>query len=313
MPEQIKCLIIGSGPAGYTAGIYTSRANLNPVLIEGMQPGGQLTITHEVENFPGYPKGESGPGIMSDLRQQAVHCGTDIRAGMVTHIDFKQRPFRCIVDDNHEFAADTVIVATGATARWLGLESEEKYRGFGVSACATCDGHFFKGKDVAVIGGGDTALEEARYLANLCRKVYLVHRRDAFRASPAVQKNIFNTPNIEIVWNHVPKEILGTQQGFLKSVTGLLLSNTQDGSEQAIAIDGVFVTIGTIPVTDLFKGVLELTPEGYIKTQPAPFTNIRGVFAAGDVQDLHYRQAITAAASGCMAGIEAARFLNENG
>jgi thioredoxin reductase (NADPH) len=311
MSEKIKCLIIGSGPAGYTAGIYASRANLNPVLIEGIQPGGQLTITCEVENFPGYPKGESGSNIMEDLRQQAINCGTDIRAGIVTQIDFSKRPFRCFVDDTHEFIADSVIVATGATARWLGLESEEKYRGFGVSACATCDGHFFKGKDVAVIGGGDTALEEARYLANLCRKVYLVHRRDAFRASPSMQKLIFNTPNVEIVWNHIPKEILGTQQGFMKSVTGLLLRNTQDGSEQTIAIDGVFIAIGTTPVTDLFKDVLEQTPEGYIKTQPTPFTNIKGVFAAGDVQDLRYRQAITAAASGCMAAIEASRFLNE--
>ncbi|MDR2868630.1 MAG: thioredoxin-disulfide reductase [Bacteroidales bacterium] len=311
MTEKVKCLIIGSGPAGYTAGIYASRANINPVIFEGIQPGGQLTITCEVENFPGYPKAASGPAIMDDLRAQALNCGADIRSGTVSEVDFSRRPFRCVIDYEKEILAETVIVATGATARWLGLESEEKFRGFGVSACATCDGHFFKGKDVAVIGGGDTALEEARYLANMCRKVYLIHRRDQFRASQAMQKTVFDAPNIEILWNYVPKEITGTQQGFLKSVTGLLLSHTQEPSEKTIDIDGVFIAIGTMPVTELFQGILDLTPEGYIKTNPTPFTNVKGVFAAGDVQDVRYRQAITAAASGCMAAIEAARFLNE--
>ncbi|MEG1555931.1 MAG: thioredoxin-disulfide reductase [Bacteroidales bacterium] len=313
MTENVKCLIIGSGPAGYTAGIYTSRADLKPVLIEGIQPGGQLTITSEVENFPGYPKGESGSGIMEDIRQQAIYTGTDIRGGMVTKVDFSQRPFICMIDDEKEIAAETVIVSTGATARWLGLENEKKYRGFGVSACATCDGAFFKGKVVAVIGGGDTALEEALYLAKLCNKVYLVHRRDEFRASAAMQKRIFETTNIEVVWNSVPQDILGEQQGFIRKVTGLLVVNKIDGLERTIEVDGIFIAIGVSPVTELFQGQLDMDEQGYIITQPGtPFTSVPGVFAAGDVQDTRYRQAITAAASGCMAGIEAAHFLNEN-
>lgn len=310
--ENIRCLIIGSGPAGYTAGIYASRAGLHPVIIEGMQPGGQLTITSEVENFPGYPKGQSGPLIMEDIRQQSVNAGSEIRQGMVTSVDFSKRPFHCVVDNDTEIEAETVIIATGATARWLGLESEAKYRGFGVSACATCDGNFFRGRTVAVIGGGDTALEEALYLSNLCKKVYLVHRRDAFRASQAMQDKVFAKENIEILWNSIPAEVLGEQKGFIKSVTGLKLTDTLDKSEKNIELDGVFVAIGVNPVTELFKGQIDLDAQGYIITDRAGRTNVAGVFAAGDVQDPHYRQAITAAASGCIAAVEAERFLNNN-
>ena len=310
--EQVKCLIIGSGPAGYTAGIYASRAGLKPVIIEGMQPGGQLTITSEVENFPGYPEGQSGPNIMDDIRQQSLRAGSDIRQGMVTSVDFSQRPFRCLVDEEHEIMADTVIIATGATARWLGLESEEQYRGFGVSACATCDGNFFRGRTVAVIGGGDTALEEAMYLSNLCEKVYLVHRRDAFRASQAMQDKVFQKNNIDIQWNSIPVEVLGEKKGFIKNVTGLKLADTKDKSERVLPLDGIFVAIGVTPVTELFKGQIELDAQGYIVTDKGGRTNVPGVFAAGDVQDPHYRQAITAAASGCIAAVEAERFLNQN-
>ena len=310
--ENIKCLIIGSGPAGYTAGIYASRAGLKPVIIEGMQPGGQLTITSEVENFPGYPKGQSGPNIMDDIRQQSLNAGSDIRQGMVTSVDFSKRPFRCVVDEEHEIMAETVIIATGATARWLELESEEQYRGFGVSACATCDGNFFRGRTVAVIGGGDTALEEAMYLSNLCAKVYLVHRRDAFRASQAMQDKVFKKENIDIQWNSIPVEVLGEKKGFVKSVTGLKLADTKDKSERVLPLDGIFVAIGVTPVTELFKGQIELDAQGYIVTDKGGRTNVPGVYAAGDVQDPHYRQAITAAASGCIAAVEAERFLNQN-
>ena len=310
--EEVKCLIIGSGPAGYTAGIYASRAGLKPVIIEGMQPGGQLTITSEVENFPGYPKGQSGPNIMDDIRQQSLNAGSDIRQGMVTSVDFSKRPFRCMVDEEHEIMAETVIIATGATARWLGLESEEQYRGFGVSACATCDGNFFRGRTVAVIGGGDTALEEAMYLSNLCAKVYLVHRRNAFRASQAMQNKVFKKENIDIQWNSIPVEVLGEKKGFVKSVTGLKLADTKDKSERVLPLDGIFVAIGVTPVTELFKGQIDLDAQGYIITDKGGRTNVPGVFAAGDVQDPNYRQAITAAASGCIAAVEAERFLNQN-
>lgn len=310
--EKVKCLIIGSGPAGYTAGIYASRAGLKPVIIEGMQPGGQLTITSEVENFPGYPTGQSGPNIMDDIRQQSLNAGSDIRQGLVTKVDFSKRPFHCVVDDEHEIEAETVVIATGATARWLGLESEAQYRGFGVSACATCDGNFFKGRTVAVIGGGDTALEEAMYLSNLCQKVYLIHRRDAFRASQAMQDKVFSKANIDIQWNSIPVEIIGEKKGFVKTVTGIRLQNKTDQSEKILPLDGIFVAIGVSPVTDLFKGQIDLDAQGYIITDKGGRTNIEGVFAAGDVQDPHYRQAITAAASGCIAAVEAERFLNQN-
>ena len=305
-----KCLIIGSGPAGYTAGIYASRANLAPILVEGLTPGGQLTITNEVENFPGYPEGKAGPEIMDDLRRQSLRMGTEIIQGMVTNVDFSARPFRCKIDNNEEIAAETVIIATGATARWLGLESEADYRGFGVSACATCDGFFFRGKTVAVIGGGDTALEDALYLSSLCKKVFLVHRRDQLRASQAMQKKLFSTQNIEVLWNSVVDEILGEKQQFMKHVTALSLRNTLTDEISQINVDGVFVAIGHTPVTELFKGQLELDDQGYIVTRAgSTHTSVEGVFAAGDVQDTKYRQAITAAASGCMAAIDAERFL----
>lgn len=310
MAEKVKCLIIGSGPAGYTAGIYASRANLQPVLIEGLTPGGQLTITTEVENFPGYPNGKSGPEIMDDLRTQAQKMGTDIRTGMVTQVNFAQRPFLCIVDGEHEIVAETVIVATGATVRWLGIPSETAYRGFGVSACATCDGAFFRNKTVAVIGGGDTALEEASYLAQLCEKVILVHRRGEFRASKAMQQKIAAQENIDIQWHCTVNEILGEKVGFGKKVTAISLHNSLTNSDLQLAVDGVFIAIGHTPATALFADYLDLDDAGYIKTEPGSSrTNVPGVFAAGDVQDPHYRQAITAAASGCIAAIDAEKFL----
>ena len=310
--EKTKCLIIGGGVAGYTAAIYATRSGLEPILYEGSQPGGQLTITTDVENFPGYPEGEQGPVIMEQIKQQALNVGADIRSGEITEVDFSNRPFRCVVDYDHQIEAETVIVATGATARWLGIESEKTYRGFGVSACATCDGTFFKNKVVAVIGGGDTALEEATYLAKLCSKVYLIHRRDQFRGSQAMQDKVAQMPNIELLLNYVPKEILGEQKGFIKQVNGILLTNTKDQSEKKVDLDGVFIAIGVIPMSDLYKGQLELDAQGYIKTDGVrPLTNVPGVFAAGDIQDPIYRQAITAAASGCKAAIEAERFLNQ--
>ncbi len=313
MEEKTKCLIIGSGPAGYTAGIYTSRANLHPILYEGLQVGGQLTITTEVENFPGFPEGVQGTDLMENIRRQAIKFGTDIRSGMITKVDFSQRPFHCTADDSTIIIADTVIVATGASARWLGLDSEKKFNGYGVSACATCDGFFYRGKDVAVIGGGDTAAEEATYLASLCRKVYLVHRRNELRASKAMQQRVFNTENIEMVWDSVPVEILGEEQKFSKNVTGLKIKNVKTEQESILEIEGVFIAIGHHPNTEVFNNQLELDAEGYILTQPGTSkTNISGVFAAGDVQDKQYKQAITAAAAGCKAAVDAEHFLLEN-
>ncbi len=305
--EKINCLIIGSGPAGYTAAIYAARADLKPVMYQGLQPGGQLTITTEVENYPGYPEGKSGPEMMDDFRRQAERFDTDIRFGMITEVDLRKRPFKALADDGKEIEAETIIISTGATARWLGLESEKKYNGYGVSACATCDGFFFRGKVVAVVGGGDTAAEEATYLAKLCKKVYLVHRRDELRASKAMQARVLRTANIEPVWFHTVKEVLGDE----KVVTGVLLENVKDGSLKKLDIDGLFIAIGHKPNSDLFKGQLDLDENGYIKTVPGSTkTNIEGVFAAGDVQDHVYRQAITAAGTGCMAAIEAERFLS---
>ena len=310
MQENVKCLIIGAGPAGYTAAIYTSRADLNPLVIEGMQPGGQLTITNEVENFPGYPEGSSGPVIMEDIRQQALRVGARLRPGMVTEVDFSSRPFHCKLDDGTEVVAETVIVATGANARWIGMPGEAQYRGFGVSTCATCDGNFFRNKTTVVIGGGDTALEDALYLANLCTKVYIVHRRDQFRGTMALQKQVLANDKIEVVWDTVPIDIVGEKQGFIKKVTGLQVKNVKSGEERTLAVDGVFEAIGVNPVSDLFKGQLDMNEQGYIITQPGTCrTNIPGVFAAGDVQDPNYRQAIIAAGTGAIAGIEAGRFL----
>lgn len=312
MQENVKCLIIGAGPAGYTAAIYTSRADLSPLVIEGMQPGGQLTITNEVENFPGYPEGSSGPVIMEDIRQQAIRVGARLRPGMVTEVDFSSRPFHCKLDDGTEIVAETVIVATGANARWIGMPGEAQYRGFGVSTCATCDGNFFRNKTTVVIGGGDTALEDALYLSNLCTKVYIVHRRDQFRGTMALQKQVLATENIEVVWNTVPVDIVGVKQGFIKKVTGLQVKNVKSGEERTLEVDGVFEAIGVSPVSDLFKGQLDMNEQGYILTQPGTCrTNVEGVFAAGDVQDPNYRQAIIAAGTGAIAGIEASRFLME--
>jgi len=310
--EKVKCLIIGSGPAGYTAAIYAARADLQPVLYEGMEPGGQLTTTTEVDNFPGYPEGVEGPKMMEDMKKQAARFHTDIRWGMVAEVDTTARPFKVTIDDGYELLAETIIIATGATAKYLGLESEERFKGGGVSACATCDGFFYKGKDVAVVGGGDTAAEEATYLANLCRKVYLIHRRDQLRASKAMQKRVFNTPNIEILWNHEVKEIVGVEQGFTKALNGAILVNNKTGEEKKIDIDGFFVAIGHKPNTDIFKGKLEMDETGYLITKPdSTATSVEGIFAAGDVQDKHFRQAVTAAGTGCMAAIEAERFLGE--
>jgi len=307
--ERVKCLIIGSGPAGYTAYIYASRANLSPVLYEGIQPGGQLTTTTEVENFPGYPKGITGPELMEDLREQAIKFNNDIRSGLITSADLSERPFKLSIDEEREILADTIIIATGATAKYLGLESEERYKGQGVSACATCDGFFYRGKDVAVVGGGDTACEEASYLANLCNKVYLIVRRDVLRASKAMQERVKNTPNIEILWQYNTKEITGTPIG---GVNGAILVY-KDGSEKRIDIHGYFLAIGHHPNSELFSKWVKTNDEGYIITEgKSSKTNVPGVFAAGDVQDASYRQAITAAGSGCMAALDAERFLSEN-
>lgn len=306
--ERIQLLIIGSGPAGYTAAIYACRANLKAVVYEGIQPGGQLTTTTEVENFPGYPQGVSGQQMMEDFKAQAQRFGADIRFGIVTKADFSERPFKVQIDDEKWVEAEAVIIATGATARYLGLESEEKFRGMGVSACATCDGFFYRGKDVAVVGGGDTACEEATYLASLCRKVYMIVRRNVFRASKAMQKRVFNTPNIEVLWEHQTKEILGDDMG----VTGALL-RSNDGQEKTIAIDGFFLAIGHHPNSDVFKEWIDTNEEGYIITEgKSTRTSRPGIFAAGDVQDPTYRQAINAAASGCRAAMDAEKYLAEN-
>ena len=307
--ERIKCLIIGSGPAGYTAAIYASRANLNPVVYEGGQPGGQLTTTTEIDNFPGYPQGITGTEMMEDLKKQAERFGTQVRYGIVTKVDFSKRPFAVEIDSEKKIEADTVIIATGATAKYLGLPSEEKFRGQGVSACATCDGFFYRKKDVAVVGGGDTACEEATYLASLCNKVYLIVRRDVLRASKAMQERVLNTPNIEVLWNTSTKEILGDDFG----VTGAALVNSKTGEESEIKIHGFFLAIGHHPNSDVFKEYIETNNEGYIITEgKSQKTNVPGVFAAGDVQDPTYRQAIAAAGSGCRAAMDAEKFLQEN-
>ena len=310
--ENTKCLIIGSGPAGYTAAIYAARADLKPILYEGMQPGGQLTTTTEVDNFPGYPEGIDGPRMMEDLKNQAVRFGTEARWGMITEVDTTARPFKVKVDDGTELLAETIIISTGATAQYLGLESEEKFKGGGVSACATCDGFFYKGKDVAVVGGGDTAAEEATYLANLVNKVYMIHRRDELRASKAMAKRVEKTPNIEMLWDSEVKEIVGVQEGFTSALNGAIVVNKKTGEERKIDIEGFFVAIGHTPNTDLFKDKLDMDDAGYLITKAdSTATNVDGIFAAGDVQDKHFRQAITAAGTGCMAAIEAERFIGD--
>ena len=305
MEEAVKVLIIGSGPAGYTAAIYTSRANLAPVLYEGIEPGGQLTTTTDVENFPGHPDGVTGPDLMDRMRRQAERFGADIRTGTITRVDLASRPFHVVVDGTREIKAETLIIATGASAKYLGLPSETKFRGQGVSACATCDGFFYRKKDVAVVGGGDTACEEASYLASLCRKVYMIVRKPHLRASKAMQQRVFDTHNIEVLFEHNTAEVLGDESG----VTGALLRRN-DGTERKIDISGFFLAIGHHPNTELFSEQLALDAEGYVKVEPGTSkTSVEGVFAAGDVRDPHYRQAITAAASGCIAALDCERFL----
>lgn len=308
--EKVRCLIIGSGPAGYTAAIYASRANLKPVLYTGIQMGGQLTLTTEVDNFPGYPEGIKGPEMMEDLKKQAERFGADIRFGIATDADFSGRTHKVVIDENKVIEADAVIIATGATAKYLGLDAEKKYAGQGVSACATCDGFFYRKKDVAVVGGGDTAAEEATYLAGLCKKVYLIVRRNVLRASKTMQDKVMRTPNIEILWEHQPVDLFGEN-----GVEGALLvkkKGTPQEETVKIKIDGFFLAIGHTPNSDVFKKFIETDATGYIKTVPGTTkTNVPGVFAAGDVQDPHYRQAVTAAGSGCMAAIDAERYLSE--
>ncbi|MCX6294867.1 MAG: thioredoxin-disulfide reductase [Bacteroidetes bacterium] len=306
--EHVKCLIIGSGPAGYTAAIYAARADMKPVMYQGLQPGGQLTITTEVENFPGYPNGTMGPEMMEDFKKQAERFGTDIRWGLATSVDFTGPIHKVIIDEKTTITADSVIIATGASAKWLGLPSEQKLNGFGVSACAVCDGFFFKGQDVAIVGAGDTAAEEATYLAKLCKKVYMIVRKGEMRASKAMQNRVLNTPNIEVLYNSHTKEILGE-----KTVEGALIGNDK-GEERTIIVTGFFVAIGHKPNTDIFKGFLNLDETGYIQTIPGTSkTNIPGIFATGDAQDHVYRQAVTAAGSGCMGALDAERYLAEKG
>ncbi|MXV15941.1 thioredoxin-disulfide reductase [Hufsiella ginkgonis] len=304
--EHVHCLIIGSGPAGYTAAIYAARADLKPVMYTGIVPGGQLTQTTDVENFPGYPDGIMGPEMMEDFRRQAERFGTEIRFGYVTSVDFSSLPHRVVVDEHKTITADTVIVATGASAKWLGLESEQKYNGFGVSACAVCDGFFFKGEEVAIVGAGDTAAEEATYLAKLCRKVHMLVRKGEFRASKAMVNRVLNTPNIEIHYHTETREIMGNGQ----NVTGVRVLNNSTGEESTIPVTGFFVAIGHKPNTDIFVNWLDMDETGYLITKPGTTqTNIDGVFACGDAQDKIFRQAVTAAGTGCMAALEAERYL----
>lgn len=306
--EKVKCLIIGSGPAGYTAAIYASRANLNPVLYTGMQMGGQLTTTTEIDNFPGYPKGITGNAMMEDLKTQSERFGADVRFGLVTDVDFSQQTKLVTIDGDKQIEAESVIIATGATARYLGLESEEKYKGMGVSACATCDGFFYRQKDVAVVGGGDTACEEATYLAGLCNKVYLIVRKDFLRASKAMQDRVFKTENIEVLFKHNTKELFG--DNGVEGVTLIKNQGEEDQSEVDIKIDGFFLAIGHTPNSEVFKKYIETDKEGFILTKgKGSHTNVAGVFAAGDIMDPTYRQAITSAGSGCKAAIDAERYL----
>ena len=306
MSEKVKVLIIGSGPAGYTAAIYAARAGLNPVLYTGGQPGGQLTTTNDVENFPGYPEGINGPQMMVDLQKQAERFGTKIHYGLVTAVDFSGYPHKVTVDEKDVVEAETVIIATGASAKYLGIPSEEKFNNKGVSACAVCDGYFYRGKEVAVVGAGDSAAEESTYLSKLCTKVHLIVRRDEMRASKIMQSRVLNTPNIEIHWNTATDEILGDDTG----VTGVRVVNNKTGEKKEIPIQGFFLAIGHKPNTDIFKGYLEMDETGYIKVQPGSTrTNVEGVFAVGDAADKVYRQAVTAAGTGCMGALDAEKFL----
>ncbi len=307
--ERINCLIIGSGPAGYTAAIYAARANLKPVLYQGIQPGGQLTITTDVENYPGYPNGIQGPDMMVDFERQAVRMGADIRFGIVTKVDFSSQPYKVQVDEEKWLKANAIIISTGASAKWLGLESEKRLNGYGVSACAVCDGFFFKNKEVAIVGGGDTAAEEALYLSKLCTTVHMIVRRNEMRASKIMQQRVLNAKNIKIYWNTVPEEVMGE-----KSVNGVRIRNTQSNESTEIPVSAFFVAIGHQPNSEIFKDFIEMDEAGYIKTVPGTTkTNMEGVFAAGDVQDKIYRQAVTAAGSGCMAALDAERWLSAKG
>jgi len=307
--EKVHCLIIGSGPAGYTAAIYASRANLKPVLYQGIQPGGQLTITTEVENYPGYAEGVQGPEMMVDFEKQASRMGADIRYGLATKVDFSSTPHKVWIDDEKLIEADSVIICTGASAKWLGLESEQRLNGYGVSACAVCDGFFFRGKEVAIVGAGDTAAEEALYLSKLCSTVHMLIRKDAMRASKVMQDRVMNTPNIKIYWNTDTLEILGENK-----VDGMKVRNNKTGEESVIPVQGFFVAIGHQPNSDIFKEYIDMDEAGYIKTIPGTSkTNVEGVFAGGDVQDKIYRQAVTAAGSGCMAALDAERYLSAKG
>jgi thioredoxin reductase (NADPH) len=303
--NPISCLIIGSGPAGYTAAIYASRAGLSPVLYTGPEPGGQLMITNDVENFPGYPDGIMGPQMMEDLKKQAGRFGADIRHGMVTSVDFSSKPYKATIDEEHSVTADTIIISTGASAKWLGIESEQRLNGKGVSACAVCDGFFFRGQDVIIVGAGDTACEEATYLAKLCKSVTMLVRKDSMRASTIMQNRVLNTPNIKVLWNTETVEILGTE-----GVEGARVKNIKTGEEMELNATGFFVAIGHKPNTDIFKGILDMDENGYILTDKiSTKTNVEGVFACGDAQDHIYRQAITAAGTGCMAALDAERYL----
>ncbi len=307
--ERIKCLIIGSGPAGYTAAIYASRANLAPVLYTGKEPGGQLTITNDVENYPGYPNGIMGPQMMEDFKNQALRFGTDIRYELIDKVDFSSTPHKVWSETGHEMHADSVIIATGASAKWLGLESEQRLMNKGVSACAVCDGFFFRGQEVAIVGAGDTAAEEATYLAKLCKKVHLLVRRDEMRASKIMQERVFKTENLEVHWNSETEEILGEE-----GVEGARIKNTVTGETTVLPVTGFFVAIGHKPNTDLFEGWVDMDSNKYIKAVPGrSLTNIEGVFACGDAQDHIYRQAVTAAGTGCMAALDAERYLSDKG
>jgi thioredoxin reductase (NADPH) len=303
--EKVHCLIIGSGPAGYTAAIYAARANLKPVMYQGLEPGGQLMITTDVENYPGYPEGVQGPQMMEDFRKQAEHMGTDIRYGMATKVDFSDSPHKVWVDDNKEIHADTVIIATGAVAKWLGIPSEQRLNGKGVSACAVCDGFFFRGQEVAIVGAGDTAAEEALYLSKLCSTVHMIVRRDEMRASKVMQDRVKSTPNIKIYWDSLTDEVLGAD-----TVEAVRIVNKNTGEKTEIPIQGFFVAIGHKPNSEIFADYLDLDDQGYILVTPGTSkTKVAGVFAAGDVQDKTYRQAVTAAGSGCMAALDAERYL----